>query len=162
MHDYFNISFADEVDMNTTGQGELAEIIEIRRDAMLVDMMTIFDDETIIERNVNFKYHNEIARDNNGVSRDVYSEFWHAFFGRYADGEDERVPLTTDEGGEAMWLAFGRVLLKGYKDHAFFPICLNFAFFAATVFTEDMVSSDAAGIPKSHHGAREGAGVQHY
>lgn len=89
-----------------------------------------------------FQYSGELAVDNKGVSRDVYSEFWNMFLSRYADGEDEKVPVPTDEGAEDMWRACGRILVKGFADCGFFPISLSIAFLTAAFFSEEQVSPE--------------------
>lgn len=57
-------------------------------------------------------------------------------------GEVELVPALQPEYGREEWEAIGRILLKGYKDHGFFPIKLSLAFTVCLIFGENKVTTE--------------------
>ena len=56
-----------------------------------------------------------------GVSRDVYAAFWTELMDHTAEGEDLRVPSPCPKWQEDEWKYIGRILLKGFQDHGYFP-----------------------------------------
>ncbi len=84
----------------------------------------------------------ECGIETSGVARDAYSGFWEAFFLNCADGEIEYVPALQPEYGKEEWEAVGRILLKGYQDHGFFPVKLSLAFAVCLLHGENKVTPD--------------------
>ncbi|KAL3857357.1 hypothetical protein ACJMK2_012033, partial [Sinanodonta woodiana] len=75
-----------------------------------------------------------------GVSRDAYAAFWESIFLRNADGEVYRIPVLSQDYGQEEWEAVGRILVKGYKEHKYYPISLAPAFFIAVLHGENSVT----------------------
>ncbi|KAK2905448.1 hypothetical protein Q8A67_007247 [Cirrhinus molitorella] len=46
------------------------------------------------------------------------------------------------EYGKEEWEAVGRILLKGYQDHGFFPVKLSLAFVACLIHEENKVTPE--------------------
>ena len=59
-----------------------------------------------------------------------------------ADGEEGCVPCLNPKWQEEEWSAIGRILLKGYEDHKYFPLKLNQAFVVALIMGEEEVTSE--------------------
>lgn len=78
------------------------------------------------------EFNNEMAVDNSGVSRDVYTAFWEQFL-ELSEGEEERVPKLRPDFSEERWYALGRIWAKGLIDHGIFPVRLSKAFIIASV-----------------------------
>ncbi|KAL3871862.1 hypothetical protein ACJMK2_039834 [Sinanodonta woodiana] len=57
-----------------------------------------------------------------------------------ADGEVYRIPVLSQDYGQEEWEAVGRILIKGYKEHKYYPISLAPAFFIAVVHGDNSVT----------------------
>lgn len=68
--------------------------------------------------------------------------FWTEFLDCAAEGADVRVPSLSTKWQEEEWKSVGRILVKGLKDHGYFPFRLAQAFTAAITFGEHSVSPD--------------------
>lgn len=119
-----------------------AETIEVHRTNVLMEMVKIFIDPSILSASVKYKLINERGEDALGVSREVYSAFWEAFFASCAVGEMERVPAILPDYGKSEWEAIWRILVKGFVDVSVFPLQLSQAFVCAGLFGEARVSGD--------------------
>ena len=84
---------------------------------------------------------NEIAVDDAGVSREVYTAFWEQFL-EQCEGESERVPRLRPDFCEAKWQAVGRIWVKGLVDHGVMPVRLSMAFIFACINGLDSVDVD--------------------
>ncbi|KAL3852078.1 hypothetical protein ACJMK2_015765 [Sinanodonta woodiana] len=102
--------------------------ILLHRSNLQEEMLQYFKASDILNT-LKFKFVNECGHDADGVSRDAYAAFWESFFLRNADGEVYRIPE-----------AVGRILIKGYKEHKYYPISLAPAFFIAVVHGENSVT----------------------
>ncbi|MGH0146904.1 UNVERIFIED_CONTAM: hypothetical protein FKN15_043907 [Acipenser sinensis] len=74
--------------------------------------------------------------------RDAYAAFWAAFMQNRAEGELEHVPALCPEYGKEEWESLGRILIKGYIDHSYFPIQLSLAFVVAVVLGESKITPE--------------------
>ncbi|KAK7886540.1 hypothetical protein WMY93_026161 [Mugilogobius chulae] len=95
-------------------------------------MINQFKDPQILEYPLKFTYINEQGSDAAGISRDVYATFWTELLDHAAEGEELRVPLLTPKWQEEEWKSIARILVKGFKDHSYFP-CRLAPVFAVTV-----------------------------
>ncbi|GAA6107349.1 uncharacterized protein LOC125141203, partial [Tachysurus ichikawai] len=59
-----------------------------------------------------------------------------------AEGADVRVPSLSPKWQEEEWKSVGRIMVKGLKEHGYFPSQLAQAFTAAITFGERTVSPD--------------------
>ena len=117
-------------------------VIRIHRSNILSEMIQVFKDPVIITRTLQYIFVEELGRDAKGVSRDVYAAFWEAFLLKFTDGEDFRIPVLSNSLGDAEWESVGRILLKGYEDHKYFPVTIAPAFSVALCHGEMAVSTD--------------------
>ncbi|XP_014833190.1 PREDICTED: uncharacterized protein LOC106910968 [Poecilia mexicana] len=104
----------------------------IRRAMVIDDLLNLFMDKSIMESELKMEFNNEMAVDNSGVSRDVYTAFWEQFL-ELCEGEEERVPKLRPDFSEERWYALGRIWAKGLIDHGIFPVRLSKAFIIASV-----------------------------
>ena len=102
----------------------------------------VFKDPTISDKAVQYIFVDEQGHDAQGVSRDVYSAFWEAFLLKFTDGEGFRIPVLSNELGDTEWEAVGRILLKGYRDHRYFPVSIAPGFFVALCHGENAVTPE--------------------
>ena len=117
-------------------------LIKLHRTKVAEEMIFYFKNEDITRYEMIVEFIDENAQDSKGVSRDAYSEFWQSFMLSSADGETVRVPSLCPQYGEEEWKAIGRILLKGFIDHTYWPIQLDPAFTIAMVFGEQAVNPD--------------------
>ena len=75
----------------------------------------------------------------NGISRDVYTNFWKEAVNSLPIGETERVPYVRHDLFKYELETIGKFLLKGYIDTGCFPVILSKAFVLYTLFGEDGV-----------------------
>ena len=54
-----------------------------------------------------------------------------------AEGEESRVPAINTKSQEEEWNSVGRILIKGFTDHAVFPLKLNKAFTIALLMVRN-------------------------
>ncbi|KAK7891722.1 hypothetical protein WMY93_023685 [Mugilogobius chulae] len=106
--------------------------VKIHRSNLLEEMINQFKDPQILEYPLKFTYINEQGSDAAGISRDVYATFWTELLDHAAEGEELRVPLLTPKWQEEEWKSIARILVKGFKDHSYFP-CRLAPVFAVTV-----------------------------
>ncbi|KAM9375501.1 uncharacterized protein KZ484_008088 [Pholidichthys leucotaenia] len=68
---------------------------------MIVDaLLEVFSDKDVINMELKMEFRNEMAVDDFGVSRDVYTAFWERFL-ENCKGEEERVPRLRPDFSEA-------------------------------------------------------------
>ena len=114
--------------------------LHIHRVNIVEEVIAHFKNPDIVSTEIKTAFVGEKGIDNNGVSRDAYCSFWQEFFTGSAEGEECRVPAINTKWMEEEWKAIGRILLKGYKDHNFFPLQFSEAFVIALIHGEDMVT----------------------
>lgn len=106
------------------------------------ELISQFIDPNLLTSSLTFDYINEMGADATGVSRDVYSAFWTDFYDYATEGQDMRVPILTPKRKEEEWKSIGRILMKGFQDHGYFPCRIAKAFTVALLFGEKAVTSD--------------------
>ncbi|VDI74013.1 Hypothetical predicted protein [Mytilus galloprovincialis] len=117
--------------------------IRLHRLNIMEELIAHCKNPDIITCTVKFDFVNEKGADATGVSRDVYSTFWNNFFSRAAEGEGQaRVPSLISQWQNEEWKAIGRILLKGYMDHSYFPLQFATAFVCALIHGESSLSPD--------------------
>ncbi|KAJ8307409.1 hypothetical protein KUTeg_015493 [Tegillarca granosa] len=114
--------------------------ITIHRVNILEEMVSNFKTKEILDLNVSFTYVGEAGSDQNRVSREAYTAFWNEFFLGDAEGEESKVPAINAKWQEEEWMSVGRIIFKGFVDHA--KLKLNFAFVVALVHGEEYVNSE--------------------
>lgn len=115
--------------------------IVVNRLHILDDMIATFKDDKIIDAEIKFIVVGESGIDQSGVSRDMYSSFWEAFYRRRTCGNGAVVPCITVEYSREDWLAVGRILVKGYKDLKVFPVRFSEAFLVAVLLGEQALTN---------------------
>ncbi|KAK7138439.1 hypothetical protein R3I94_010191 [Phoxinus phoxinus] len=116
--------------------------VKLHRVNLLEELITQFKDEAMMSYSVKYSFIHEMGADADGVSRDVYAAFWTEFLDCAAEGADVRVPSLSTKWQEEEWKSVGRIMVKGLKDHGYFPSRLAQAFTAAITFGEHTVSPD--------------------
>ncbi|KAK9977282.1 hypothetical protein ABG768_019103 [Culter alburnus] len=123
-----------------TPQDSAPKVLRLHRVNIIHDMVEQFKDASVVEARLSVIFVDECGIDASGVARDAYSGFWEDFFLNCADGEIEYVPALQPEYGKEEWEAVGRILLKGYQDHGFFPVKLSLAFAVCLLHGENKVT----------------------
>ena len=116
--------------------------IKLHRVNLLEEMRDQFKNSGLLKHQLKFTYIDEKGADVDGVSRDVYAAFWTELLDHTAEGEDLRVLSLCPKWQEEEWKSIGRILLKGFQDHGYFPCRLSPAFIVAFIFGESEVSDD--------------------
>ncbi|XP_049325043.1 uncharacterized protein LOC111189939 [Astyanax mexicanus] len=116
--------------------------IKLHRVNLLEEMIAQFKDSALLKHSLRYTFIDERGADHNGVSRDVYAAFWTQLLDHTAEGEDLRVPSLCPKWQEKEWKSIGRILLKGFQDHGYFPCRLSPAFAVSLIFGENEVSDD--------------------
>lgn len=103
------------------------------------DLLEAFTDSSIVYATLKMKFINEVAVDDSGVSREVYTAFWEQFL-EQCEGETERVPRP--DYCERHWQAVGLIWVKGLLDHGVIPVMLSQSFILACIHGLDSVDID--------------------
>lgn len=114
--------------------------IQIHRSNILEEMISHFIDPDLLSCSLSFGYIDERGADAAGVSRDVYAAFWAEFYSVATEGLDMKVPILSARRREEEWKSVGRILVKGFRDHGYYP-CQQ-AFTVALILGEKYVTSD--------------------
>ncbi|KTG34398.1 hypothetical protein cypCar_00035369 [Cyprinus carpio] len=125
-----------------THQDSAPKVLRLHRVNIIHDMIEQFKDASFVETRLSVLFVDECGIDASGVARDAYSSFWEAFFLNCADGETDCAPALRPEYGKEEWEVVGRILLKGYQDHGFFPVKLSLAFAVCLFHGENKVTPD--------------------
>ncbi|ESO95924.1 hypothetical protein LOTGIDRAFT_175033 [Lottia gigantea] len=122
--------FADPFSMNLC----------LHRTILQNELIGYFKKPDILHSNLNISFVDEKGQDQDGLSRDAYAGFWDSFYQRNTDEETYRVPILVNEYSQEEWGSIGRILLKGFIDHRYFPINLAPAFAIALIHGEDSIT----------------------
>ena len=96
------------------------------------DILEMHQDEAITDRYVTVKFRDENAvRD--GVSRDVYTQFYKYLFRLYSSGIHQNIPLPFSERETAV---FGRIITHSFIQYNIFPVEMARAFFEQLITNE--------------------------
>lgn len=125
----------------TSGCPEKIKYIVVRRVIIVKDLLEVFKDSTIVYSTLKMRFINEVAVDDAGVSRDVYTAFWEQFL-EQCEGETERVPRLRPDYCKAEWQAVGLIWVKGLLDHGVMPAMLSKSFILACIHGLDSVDVD--------------------
>lgn len=132
----------DEASSSTASYEVVCVTIKLHRVNLLDEMISQFKDPALLNHPLKYTFIDEKGLDAEGVSRDVYAAFWTEFMDHTAEGEDLRVPSLSPKWQEEEWKSIGRILLKGFQDHGYFPCRLAPVFTVALIFGENEVSDD--------------------
>lgn len=136
-------AFVSDAAITSTASYEVVNItIKLHRVNLLEEMISQFKDAALLKHALKYTYIDEKGADADGVSRDVYAAFWTEFMEHTTEGEDLRVPLLSPKWQEEEWKSIGRILLKGFKDHGYYPCRLAPVFTVALIFGEGAVTDD--------------------
>lgn len=116
--------------------------IQIHRSNILEEMISHFIDPDLLSCSLSFGHIDERGADAAGVSRDVYAAFWAEFYSVATEGLDMKVPMLSARRREEEWKSVGRILVKGFLDHGYYPCQLAQAFTLALILGEKYVTSD--------------------
>ncbi|XP_035984919.1 uncharacterized protein LOC110367624 [Fundulus heteroclitus] len=139
---HFTSVSAYEASTSTASYEVVSITVKLHRSNLLEELITQFKDQTLLSQTLKFSFIDEKGADADGVSRDVYAAFWTEFMDRIAEGEESRVPSLPNKWQKEEWKSIGRVLLKGFTDHGYFPCRFAPAFSVALIFGESEVSDE--------------------
>ncbi|XP_073798489.1 uncharacterized protein [Danio rerio] len=132
----------DQISSSFGNSANLTEVQAlIHRVKVVEDLLSVFMDRSIIQSTLKMEFVNEIAVDDAGVSREVYTAFWDQFL-EQCEGEDERVPRLRPDFSEPEWEAVGRIWVKGFLDLGVLPVRLASAFILACMYGIDSVDDE--------------------
>lgn len=132
----------DDVAGTSTNSSVVNITVKLHRVNLLEEMIAQFKNSALLKHSLRYIFIDERGADHNGVSRDVYAAFWTQLLDHTAEGEDLRVPSLCPKWLEEEWKSIGRILLKGFQDHGYFPCRLSPAFAVSLIFGENEVSDD--------------------
>ena len=116
--------------------------LTVHRSCICKDMIEHFKDEKKLQSELVFTIINERGQKEEGVgigvSREVFSLFWKEFANSMTIGERERVPFVRHDHFIKEWGAIGRILVKGFRSVAYFPLFLSKAFMCYCLFDAEV------------------------
>ncbi|XP_070397922.1 uncharacterized protein [Nothobranchius furzeri] len=139
---YTDTPISNEATSSSASYEVVCVTIKIHRVKILEEMINQFKDTALLRHPLKYTYIDEKGADADGVSRDVYATFWAEFVDNTAEGEEFRVPSLSPKWQEEEWKSIGRILLKGFQDHGYFPCRLAPVFTVALIFGENQVTDD--------------------
>ena len=98
----------------------------IRRDNALLDIVKLYqENEIMLECPIYIHFHNEIAVDEGGVSREMYSLFWEEVIQKHFEGAQTVTPLVHAHTDLKLLQVMGRILSHGYLVSGFLPVRIS-------------------------------------
>ena len=98
----------------------------IRRNNALLDIVDLYKEGTImIECPISIHFDNEIAVDDGGLSREMFSLFWEEDIHKHFEGAQTVTPLVHAHTDMKLLHLIGRVLSHGYLVSGFLPVCIS-------------------------------------
>jgi len=104
--DLNNFSYITETDQEFTSQidieypdlpnnnGEIINIdIIIKRENVIEEMLTLYKDETIVQKKIKVAFKDELGLDYGGLTKELFSEFWKKIMPEFFKGENRSVPF---------------------------------------------------------------------
>ncbi|MEQ2193153.1 hypothetical protein XENOCAPTIV_024863 [Xenoophorus captivus] len=104
----------------------------IWRAMILDDLLNVFMDKSVMDFELKMEFNEELAVDNSGASREVYTAFWEQFLD-LREGKVESVPKLRPDVSEDRWHALGRIWAKRLIDRGIIPVRLSKAFIVASL-----------------------------
>lgn len=134
-------------DTNNNPAVHQSRIITVHRGNVRKDLITIFQDPSIMNCHIIVEMLNErgIAEKGrgSGVFKDtLISLFWKDVYDSLMLGEGERVPSIRHDFQRKQWEAIARILLKGFQEYQYFPYSLSKTFVVSCLFGESAVSEN--------------------
>ena len=135
----------------------MVHTVEVHRGMILKDLITGFKkvniDKDVVELKVILPNGvTELAEDSGGVTRDVLTEFWEAFYEQNTVGTEFKIPFLRHDYGEQDWASVAKVLVYGWKEVHYFPVRLSLPFVEHClygVFSSDIVQAFFSTLPPS-------------
>ena len=98
-----------------------------------VQRCTLYDDviklyqsgEIIKESPIYIAYDSELALDEGGVTRDMYSAFWEEAYSRLFDGATILIPLVHAQTDMGIFPILGRIISHGYLASGYLPVRIS-------------------------------------
>ncbi|KAL3890224.1 hypothetical protein ACJMK2_002515 [Sinanodonta woodiana] len=113
--------FQPAIDLSQALDDISVKTILLHRSNLQEEMLQYFKASDILNTTLKFKFVNECGHDAD-------------------DGVVYHIPVLSQDYGQEEWEAVGRILIKGYKEHKYYPISLAPAFFIAVVHGENSVT----------------------
>lgn len=77
-----------------------------------------------------------------GVLRDVLATLWQEVCASLTLGDVEKVPCIRHDHWKHEWEAIGRVLLYGFTEVGYVPVCLSPVFLATCIHGEETITEE--------------------
>ena len=104
----------------------------VDRHNIVHDILQMYQDKAVTDRYVTIKFRDENAL-GDGVSRDVYTQFYKDVFRLYSSGIHENVPVSFSKRDSEV---FGRIITHAFIQYNIFPIEIARAFFEQLLTNE--------------------------
>lgn len=67
--------------------------ITVKRENIIEEMLTLYKDETIVQKNIKVTFKDELGLDYGGLTKELFSEFWKKIMPEFFRGENRSVPF---------------------------------------------------------------------
>lgn len=117
--------------------------IKVHRDAIFETVLSLYKDVTFCTSTFpSFEFQGEDGEDLDGLTREIFSEFWEKAFIVFFEGTAEFTPRTSPDVTEETMMLLGRVASHGYVLCKVFPVRLCKAFVVASICGAHTVTDD--------------------
>ena len=90
----------------------------VHRDTIYNDVIKLYEcGEIVTECPLSIVYESEVAIDERGVTRDMYSAFWEEAYSHLFDGATILTPLVHAQTDMGMFNMLGKIISHGYPVH---------------------------------------------
>lgn len=123
---------------------DVNKTIHIHRDAIFDTVLSLYDDVMFCKcTNPSFEFSGEEGEDLDGLTREIFSEFWNKAYIAYFEGaEGSYIPRTSPDVTEETMVLLGRVAAHGYVLCKIFPVRLCKSFVIASICGADEVKEE--------------------
>lgn len=110
--------------------GGLPNIVEgsehtIRRSNVFKDVLQLYQMGSILQEcPIRIEFEDEMAIDQGGVTRDMFSAFWDECHSKLFEGLNLLVPLLHPQSDTSIFPIIGRIISHGYLVCGFLPVCV--------------------------------------
>ena len=98
----------------------------LQRCALYDDVIKFYQSGEIIKESPTFiAYDSELAVDEGGVTRDMYSAFWEEAYSRLFDGATILIPLVHAQTDMGIFPILGKIISHGYLASGYLPVRIS-------------------------------------
>lgn len=97
-----NLSYITETNQELTNEIEYPDLpnkeiidtdIIIKRENIIEKMLTLYKDETIVQKKIKVAFKDKLGLDYGGLTKELFSEFWKKIMPEFFRGENQSVPF---------------------------------------------------------------------